>query len=92
MREYRPGDAFNRIHWPTTARTNRLMVREFELDPTVDVWIVLDLHSDVLATRRWGAMAAAVLNEVSRWRHEDASCWFASLGEISDWVRNQRLK
>jgi hypothetical protein len=54
--------------------------------------LVLDLHSDVLATRRWGAMAAAVLNEVSRWRHEDASCWFASLGEISDWVRNQRLK
>src|SRR6185437_8455242 len=47
IREYRPGDAFNRIHWPTTARTNRLMVREFELDPTADVWIVLDLNSDV---------------------------------------------
>ncbi|MBV9893970.1 MAG: DUF58 domain-containing protein [Chloroflexi bacterium] len=46
VRDYRPGDAFNRIHWPTTARTNRLMVREFELDPTADVWIVLDLHVD----------------------------------------------
>src|SRR5713226_8397821 len=42
VREYHPGDAFNRIHWPTTARTARLMVREFELDPTADVWIVLD--------------------------------------------------
>src|SRR5581483_4424490 len=49
VREYRPGDAFNRIHWPTTARINRLMVREFELDPTADVWVVLDLNSDVHA-------------------------------------------
>lgn len=49
IREYRPGDSFNRIHWPTTARTTRLMVREFELDPTADVWIVLDLNSDVQA-------------------------------------------
>jgi uncharacterized protein (DUF58 family) len=47
IREYRPGDAFNRIHWASTARTSRLMVREFELDPTTDVWIVLDLHADV---------------------------------------------
>ncbi|MBV9578952.1 MAG: DUF58 domain-containing protein [Chloroflexi bacterium] len=49
VRDYRPGDAFNRIHWPTSARTNRLMVREFELDPTADVWIVLDLHADAHA-------------------------------------------
>jgi uncharacterized protein (DUF58 family) len=49
VREYRPGDAFNRIHWPTTARTSRLMVREFELDPTADIWIVLDLNVDVHA-------------------------------------------
>ena len=44
IREYVAGDAFNRIHWPTTARTGRLMVKEFELDPTSDVWIMLDLQ------------------------------------------------
>jgi uncharacterized protein (DUF58 family) len=49
VREYHPGDAFNRIHWPSTARTTRLMVREFELDPTADVWIVLDLNAEVQA-------------------------------------------
>lgn len=43
VREYLPGDSFNRISWPTTARTGHLMVKEFELDPTADVWIVLDL-------------------------------------------------
>ncbi len=43
VREYVPGDSFNRIHWRSTARTGRLMVKEFELDPTSDVWILLDL-------------------------------------------------
>jgi uncharacterized protein (DUF58 family) len=44
VRDYTPGDAFNRISWSTTARLGRLMVKEFDLDPTADVWIVLDLH------------------------------------------------
>ncbi|WP_026369318.1 DUF58 domain-containing protein [Kallotenue papyrolyticum] len=44
IREYVPGDSFNRIHWRTTARTGRLMVKEFELDPTADIWIVADMH------------------------------------------------
>jgi uncharacterized protein (DUF58 family) len=67
VREYRPGDAVNRIHWPTTARTTRLMVREFELDPTADVWIVLDLNADVHAgsglasTEEYAVTAAASL-------------------------------
>lgn len=42
VREYAPGDPLNRIHWMSTARRNRLMVKEFELDPMADVWIVLD--------------------------------------------------
>ena len=43
VRPYEPGDSFNRIHWPTTARTNELMVKLFELDPASDIWILLDL-------------------------------------------------
>lgn len=43
VRQYLPGDSFNRISWPTTARTGRLMVKEFELDPAADTWIVLDM-------------------------------------------------
>lgn len=43
VRDYLPGDPFNRIHWPTTARTGQLMVKEFELDPTADTWLVLDM-------------------------------------------------
>jgi uncharacterized protein (DUF58 family) len=45
VRDYQPGDTYNRIHWPTTARQRRLMVKEFELDPFSDVWLILDLDS-----------------------------------------------
>jgi uncharacterized protein (DUF58 family) len=42
IREYAPGDSLNRIHWVSTARRNRLMSKEFELDPQAEVWIFLD--------------------------------------------------
>ncbi|NTU83772.1 MAG: DUF58 domain-containing protein [Chloroflexales bacterium] len=44
VREYAPGDSMNRIHWRTTARTGRLMVKEFELDPSADIYLVLDMQ------------------------------------------------
>jgi uncharacterized protein (DUF58 family) len=49
VRDYFPGDAFNRISWSATARTGKMMVKEFELDPTADIWIALDLHGAVQA-------------------------------------------
>ena len=42
VREYAPGDSLRRIHWPTSARKERLMTKEFEQDPQADVWIFLD--------------------------------------------------
>jgi uncharacterized protein (DUF58 family) len=42
VREYEPGDPLNRIHWVSTARRNRLITKEFELDPQAEVWIFLD--------------------------------------------------
>ncbi len=44
IREYRPGDAMNRIHWPSSMRHRTLHVKEFELDKTADLWIYLDLE------------------------------------------------
>ncbi len=53
VREYAPGDPLNRIHWPTTARRERLMVKEFDLDPQADVWLFLDGEAAVQARRLW---------------------------------------
>lgn len=43
VREYREGDALRRVHWPTTARTGRLAVVEFERAFQRDIVIGLDL-------------------------------------------------
>jgi uncharacterized protein (DUF58 family) len=53
IREYVVGDSLNRIHWPSTARMRRLMAKEFELDPTADVWLYLDLSRDGEAALPW---------------------------------------
>jgi uncharacterized protein (DUF58 family) len=45
VREYMPGDSFNRIHWKSSARKERMMVKEFELDPLADIWVLLDLSA-----------------------------------------------
>jgi uncharacterized protein (DUF58 family) len=42
VRDYVPGDSINRIHWKSTARRDRLMVKEFELDPLADIWLMMD--------------------------------------------------
>ena len=47
IRPYAPGDAFNRIHWPSTARTGAIQVKEFDLEQTADVWLFVDLERRV---------------------------------------------
>jgi uncharacterized protein (DUF58 family) len=47
VREYAPGDALRRIHWPTSARRDRLMTKEFDQDPQADIWIFLDAYGPV---------------------------------------------
>ncbi|MBN1966363.1 MAG: DUF58 domain-containing protein, partial [Anaerolineae bacterium] len=51
VRDYEPGDSFNRIHWRSTARKGRLLVKEFELDPLADVWVFLDLCANTIVQR-----------------------------------------
>jgi uncharacterized protein (DUF58 family) len=43
IREYVPGDSRNRIHWPSTAHTGHLIVKEFDSDLSRKVWVMLDL-------------------------------------------------
>ncbi len=53
VRDYAPGDSQNRIHWITTARTGRLIAKEFELDKSGHVWVFLDLHRDAEIALPW---------------------------------------
>lgn len=49
VRHYAPGDELRSVHWPTSARHDGLYVKEFELEPSGNVWVVLDLDSRVQA-------------------------------------------
>jgi uncharacterized protein (DUF58 family) len=64
VRDYAPGDSFNRIHWKSTARRDQLIVKEFELDPLADIWIVPDMY--------WAAQLVAESSSTAhvpeRWR------------------------
>ncbi|MBM3924913.1 MAG: DUF58 domain-containing protein [SAR202 cluster bacterium] len=44
VREYHPGDSLSHIHWPTTARRNSLMTKEFDSGGHSEVWIFVDLQ------------------------------------------------
>lgn len=49
VREYVAGDSLSRIHWPSTARRDMLMVKEFEQDPQSETWIFVDAQKEVQA-------------------------------------------
>ncbi len=42
VRSYQPSDDLRYVHWPATAHHAALMVRELELEPAGDLWILLD--------------------------------------------------
>src|SRR5215212_7590734 len=46
LREYIQGDPPSHIHWPTVARTDKLMVKEFDQERAGALWIALDLHAE----------------------------------------------
>ena len=44
VRQYVPGDSLTRIHWPTTARLDQIMTKEFEGAGIGEIWLFLDLQ------------------------------------------------
>jgi len=47
VREFVPGDPLKRIHWPSSARQQKLIVKEFEKDPLAEVWIFIDAQAEM---------------------------------------------
>jgi hypothetical protein len=43
-REYRPGDSMRQVHWRSTARTGKIIVKEFTDDEQPAITVVLDLQ------------------------------------------------
>ncbi len=49
VRDYVPGDSMTHIHWPTSARRDQLMTKDFEGAGINEVWIFLDFQESVQA-------------------------------------------
>jgi len=47
VREYMHGDAMNRIHWPSTARMGKVMVKQFDQGLSTSIWVLLDMEEEV---------------------------------------------
>jgi uncharacterized protein (DUF58 family) len=52
VREYQSGESLRRVHWPSTARRQQLMVKELEDAPRDEVVVVLDAQSGFDAGER----------------------------------------
>jgi uncharacterized protein (DUF58 family) len=65
VRPYRRGDPLRRIHWPQTARHDRLVVCELQRQAAPALQVVLDVHDDVHSgpgpdgSREWAIRIAA---------------------------------
>lgn len=51
VRDHVAGDSMSRIHWPSTARHSKLMVKLFDQGEAGEVWVVFDQHSSTVAGR-----------------------------------------
>jgi uncharacterized protein (DUF58 family) len=94
VRDYMRGDSLNRIHWRTTAHHEGLMVKEFDLEPSGDLWIVLDLQEAVQAgegeesTEEYGVILAASLAD--RMLRENRAVGLVAYGEKRTFLLPQR--
>lgn len=67
VRPYVPGDSLHLIHWRKSAQQGQFMVKQFDLEPAGDLWILLDLDAAVQtgkgaeSTIEYGVVLAASL-------------------------------
>jgi uncharacterized protein (DUF58 family) len=64
IREYAPGDSPSRIHWPTSARRDTLMVADPESAPPRSCWLLVDLSGD--RADSVAGIAAYLVQQLSR--------------------------
>lgn len=76
VRDYVAGDPLNKISWTATARVGKLMVKEFDQDPTAEVWVLADF-SAVANLRARGAILAGRAD-----RFDFAEAWLDSTEDV----------
>jgi uncharacterized protein (DUF58 family) len=63
LRPYVPGDMLSRVHWPSVAKTQQLMVKEFDQERAGALWLVLDCAAAAYAVAEEQALPARASHE-----------------------------
>lgn len=66
LREYMPGDDLRHVHWRSTARTNQLMIRQFEETRRSQFVILLDTRAASYADEDEFELAVSIAASMSR--------------------------
>ncbi len=69
VREYVPGDSPRHIHWPTSARVNKLFVRDFEVEASGYIVIFLDSYDDYI-DEKYFDLAVTTVSSLLNASHE----------------------
>jgi uncharacterized protein (DUF58 family) len=93
VREYQQGESLKGVHWPTTARREKLFTRVMDGAPSNDWWIALDVDSKVQAGEGWKntvelgvILAASLADRGLRARH---SVGLLASGSQTIWLKPQ---
>ena len=81
LREYQVGDDLRKVHWRSTARRGRLMIRQEELPSNLRGTVVLDVRAAALGAAGETAFESAVIaaaSAVQQFAGRGESCRFAS--------------
>lgn len=82
VREYEEGESLRKVHWKTTARRGRLMVKELQDEPRDEVAVVLDAAAGTPGPAFDAAVrAAGSLLKAQVWRDRRAVLVITSLQE-----------
>jgi len=65
IREYQPGDGRRHVHWKSTAKTGRLMVRQFEETRRARLALVLGMRDDEFASDDEYELAVSIVGSVA---------------------------
>ncbi len=71
LRDYRPGDPLNRVHWKSLARHNRLIVKEYQDEYFVRKGLVLDTEADSIKSEVFEAAVSVAASLVVSNQHDD---------------------
>lgn len=90
LRAYVPGDSPRHIHWPTSAKTGNLLVREFEIESSGFVYIVLDSCPDYESQEYFELAVSVVASMLNACHTEGLTVGFSTQPDAYQFEDNGR--